>query len=198
MKRNISKNKGFTLIELLIVVAIIAVLAAVLVPQYLRYVETANRADDIATATTLMQAARTVIEDPLNGVPEGYIIEIAWTTDAEHSIDGAIIVRFPNRSWSKSELYPAPGVPGLPDNHAAHAVLDDEISRIMGADPGRPNTGTQVGEHNLATIHDARSDVGNGDDFIFHINTTTGEVAVTNEAGPWVDDLGLQAGAYVP
>ena len=32
-------NKGFTLVELIIVVAIIAVLSAVLVPQYIQYVE---------------------------------------------------------------------------------------------------------------------------------------------------------------
>ncbi len=198
MRKYVKNNKGFTLMELVIGIAIIAVLAAVIVPQYLKYVETARRSDDIKTATSIMQAARTIVEDPLNGVPDGYIIEIAWTTDAQHSIDGALIVRPPNQSWSKSELFPAPGVPALPSSDPAHALLDDEISKIMGADPNRPNTGTQSGEHNLATIHDAKSQVGNKDDFIFHINTTTGEVAVTNEAGPWVDDMGIQAGAYIP
>ena len=33
------KNQGFTLVELIIVVAIIAVLSAVLVPQYIQYIE---------------------------------------------------------------------------------------------------------------------------------------------------------------
>ena len=39
MKKFRKNNKGFTLVELIIVVAIIAVLSAVLVPQYIQYVE---------------------------------------------------------------------------------------------------------------------------------------------------------------
>ena len=40
MLQNIKKdNKGFTLVELIVVIAILGVLMAVLVPQYIRYVE---------------------------------------------------------------------------------------------------------------------------------------------------------------
>ena len=43
MKKN---NKGFTLVELIVVIAIIGVLAAVLVPQYIQYVDKSRAATD--------------------------------------------------------------------------------------------------------------------------------------------------------
>ncbi len=43
LKKN---NKGFTLVELIVVIAILGVLAAVLVPQYIQYVEKSRIAVD--------------------------------------------------------------------------------------------------------------------------------------------------------
>ncbi len=42
MKKFKSNNQGFTLTELIIVIAIIGILAGVLAPQYLSYVERAR------------------------------------------------------------------------------------------------------------------------------------------------------------
>lgn len=50
-----SKSKGFTLIELMIVVAIIAILAAIAIPNYLRYAMKSKTAE----ATTNLGAIRT-------------------------------------------------------------------------------------------------------------------------------------------
>lgn len=55
------KQKGFTLIELMIVVAIIAILAAVAIPQYQNYVARSQ----VARAVGEIGALRTAVEDCL-------------------------------------------------------------------------------------------------------------------------------------
>lgn len=47
-------KKGFTLVELIVVIVIILILAAVLVPQLLRYVDRANEAKVRADAATIL------------------------------------------------------------------------------------------------------------------------------------------------
>ena len=49
-------NKGFTLVELIIVVAIIAVLSAVIAPQYIKFVEKSKVSADMNTAAAIESA----------------------------------------------------------------------------------------------------------------------------------------------
>ncbi len=74
------KNKGFTLVELIIVVAVIAVLASVLAPQYLRYVERTRESNDLQVATNIMRAATVAIADPNNDVAASADIVVTWVT----------------------------------------------------------------------------------------------------------------------
>lgn len=71
IKKN--KKKGFTLIELVIVIAILAILAAILVPSVTGYITKADNARDEANARTVYMAASLALaeeKDPTTVKPE--------------------------------------------------------------------------------------------------------------------------------
>jgi prepilin-type N-terminal cleavage/methylation domain-containing protein len=59
MFKRLTNNKGFTLIELMIVVAIIGILAAIAIPQYVKYVKRTRTAE----AVTHVQQAYNALAD---------------------------------------------------------------------------------------------------------------------------------------
>lgn len=65
-KRVKKNNKGFTLVELIIVIAIIAILVAVLAPNYVRYVDRSRWSSDQNECETLLQEVKTAIVDAQN------------------------------------------------------------------------------------------------------------------------------------
>ena len=57
------KDGGFSLVELIVVVAIVAVLLAILMPSYIRYVEHSRIRHDDAVITNIQKAANALVVD---------------------------------------------------------------------------------------------------------------------------------------
>ena len=64
MKKENMNNKGFSLVELIIVIAIMAILIAVLAPQYLKYVEKSRVSSDQTTVVEYINAMQVLAADP--------------------------------------------------------------------------------------------------------------------------------------
>ena len=56
MKNNKLNNKGFSLVELIIVIAIMAILAAALAPQLIKYIEKSRISSDKTEAASVKSA----------------------------------------------------------------------------------------------------------------------------------------------
>ncbi|MDD2979629.1 MAG: prepilin-type N-terminal cleavage/methylation domain-containing protein [Hespellia sp.] len=93
MREKMRKNEGFTLVELIVVIVIILILAAVLVPNLLKYVDRANQANCKADAATLLTQIQA---DYANSqTPDGTDVETTYggikVTKAEATVTAATV-----------------------------------------------------------------------------------------------------------
>ena len=82
-------NKGFSLVELIIVITIMAVLTAIMAPQFLKYVERSRIARDATNISTVVRAVQTSLAD------EATYKDVALTTGnftVTYNPDGTIAV----------------------------------------------------------------------------------------------------------
>ena len=111
-----SRNGGFTLVELMVVVAVIAILAAIAMPQFLSAADRARNAKETAdiqiikNATQLYMIDKNVDTPPTveNLYKEGYLTEHVKTAkDKEYTITYEVV----NGGTAKAVVVKAPDAP---------------------------------------------------------------------------------------
>lgn len=69
--RNRKNNKGFSLVELIIVIAIMAILAGILIPQFVKYISSSKVSGDIQQAENIYNAVAAQYADSQGTTPTG-------------------------------------------------------------------------------------------------------------------------------
>ena len=84
-------NQGFTLVELVIVVAILAVLSAIVAPQYIKYVERSHQGVDASTLESMRRAVETEVAILKEATDATVVITGATGTISSASLDSTFI-----------------------------------------------------------------------------------------------------------
>ena len=123
-----NRSRGFTLIELMIVVAIVALLAAIAVPSYARYVEKARRAD--AKSALLDAAQRLERCYTQNNTYVGCPVATGLTGDGFYTIAA------PTQEANAFTLTAAPAGPQVNDTRCGTLTLNSDGSRVASGSLG--------------------------------------------------------------
>ncbi len=80
-------NKGFSLVELIIVIAIMAILIAVLAPQYIKYVEKSRKSADLDNYQKLVDSIQVVFADEDNTIGDGSYTFVLNDKNSANTVD---------------------------------------------------------------------------------------------------------------
>ena len=106
LKKN---NKGFTLVELIIVIAIIAILVAVLAPNYVKYVDRSRWSSDRNDCESLLGEVRNAIVEAQNdndSVALKGTITVSSSGTIPNDVDGNILKALSDAdvNWNKGKV----------------------------------------------------------------------------------------------
>ncbi len=184
LNRTKYSNKGFTIIELIIVIAIIAVLSAVVAPQYLRFLERSKEAHDLEVATQYLKVATVVMTDLSVGYHtednDWYVFKWGYSTGNNDDLNAHMGV-----------ATTSDGRPTGIDGNKRDPYIQQAVAEYMGWIDDN-------GDFALSKIPSPQSaitaEVGHGgNSFLFYFNIRTGEILVDKSASKWVTELGVNA-----
>lgn len=124
LKQNIKKSQGFTLTELIVVLVILAIMAAILIPSLVGWMNKAKNQKDVVAMNTVVKACKSAYtevyaEDPVGAenialisiqtLQDSYLnilknyldgsVSIAWSTEQARTADYYLTVDRENQTW---------------------------------------------------------------------------------------------------